>query len=418
MARAIDKLSARTVATARGPARHSDGGGLYLVVDASGAKRWLFIFRHGGKQREMGLGGANAVSLADARKRRNAARKHLAEGLDPILERRRSAAASAEAITFGVFADGLVTEISKGFRNGKHAAQWSSTLNTYAANLRNRPIASVSTDDVLSVLQPIWLTKSETASRVRGRIERVLDAAKARGLREGENPARWRGHLDQLLPRRRRLTRGHHPAMPYTEVPAFVASLRVRSGVAARALEWLILTAARVGEVTGAQVAEIDREARLWTVPASRMKAGREHRVPLCDRALAILDEVDPLRRGTYLFPSFRADRPLSSAAFEAVLTRMKVTGATPHGFRSSFRDWAGDCTAHSRETVESALAHAVGDATERAYRRGDALAKRRALMEDWCAHLAGGAELKRTPYVESIDVRQSRCQRGLGCDP
>ena len=388
MARSVDKLSARGVATATGPARYSDGGGLYLVVDASGAKRWLFIFRHGGKQREMGLGGLGAVSLADARKRRDEARRQLAEGLDPIAEKRKRPVESAEAVTFGAFADDLIADITKGFRNAKHVAQWTSTLATYAADLRQKAVAEITTDDVLNALRPIWHTKSETASRVRGRIERVLDAAKARGLRSGENPARWRGHLDQLLPKRKRLTRGHHAAMPYADVPAFVAALRERSGIAARALEFLILTSARVSEVTGAEVGEIDTKARVWTVPASRMKAGREHGVPLPDRALAILAEVEPQRRGSLLFPSFRADRPLSNAAFEAVLTRMKVAGATPHGFRSSFRDWAGDHTNHSRETIEAALAHAVGDATERAYRRGDALDKRRALVEEWTKYI------------------------------
>jgi integrase len=339
----------------------------------------------------MGLGGVSAVPLADARRRRDEARKAIIEGRDPIAERRLRNDPKQEVL-FGAFADQLIPEIVKGFRNQKHIYQWTAALNAHASSLRARPIDAVTTDDVLAVLQPIWTTKSETASRLRGRIERILDAARARGLRQGENPARWRGHLDQLLPRRKRLTRGHHPAMPYADLPGFIAALRKRSGVAARALEFLILTAGRVGEVTGAQLPELDREARLWTVPASRMKAGREHRVPLCDRAIVILDEVAPLRRGSYLFPSFRADRGLSNAAFEAVLTRMKIQGVTSHGFRSSFRDWAGDCTSHSRETVESALAHAVGDATERAYRRGDALAKRRLLMEDWSIYVNGSA--------------------------
>lgn len=385
MARLVDKLSARGAATLPGPGRFSDGGGLYLVVDASGARRWLFIFRQGGKQREMGLGGLAAVSLADARRRRDEARKHLVEGRDPIAERRR-VAAPVRAVTFGAFADQLVPEIAKGFRNAKHVYQWTATLNTYAAALRAKDVGAITTDDILDCLRPIWTTKAETASRLRGRIERVLDAARAKGLRSAENPARWRGHLDQLLAKRRRLTRGHHPAMPYAEVPGFVVDLRHRSGVAARGLEFLILTAGRVSEVTGATLDEVDRQAKLWTVPAARMKRGRDHRVPLTDRAFAILEELEPLRRGPYLFPSIKADRPLSAAAFQAVLDRMKVSAATPHGFRSSFRDWAGDETAFAREVSEAALAHAVGDETERAYRRGDALAKRRQLMEAWAA--------------------------------
>lgn len=388
MAREINKLSARTVATTTTPGRYGDGGGLYLLVDASGARRWLLIFRQSGRQREMGLGSASVVSLADARRRRDEARQLIADGRDPIAEKRKPDPATVKATTFGSFADQLVPELSKGFRNAKHAAQWTSTLNTYAASLRTKPIADISTDDVLTVLRPIWNEKAETASRVRGRIERVLDAAKAKGLREGENPARWRGHLDHLLSKRKRLTRGHHAAMPFDEVPAFVQALRQRQAVAALALEFGILTAGRVGEVIGARWFEIDRTSRVWTVPAERMKAGREHRVPLVPRAMAILDEAESVRRGDYVFPSFRADKPLSNAAFDALMTRMGVSGATPHGFRSSFRDWAGEMTNHPREVAEAALAHAVGDAVELAYRRGDALTKRRALMTDWAAFL------------------------------
>ncbi|MCC2654631.1 MAG: integrase, partial [Microvirga sp.] len=238
-------------------------------------------------------------------------------------------------------------------------------------------------EDVLRVLRPIWLTKSETASRLRGRIERVLDFAKARGMRTGENPARWRGHLDAVLPRRQKLTRGHHKAMPFDEVPAFVSRLRDAQGVAPRALEFLILTAGRTGEVLGAAWDEIDIEAGIWTVPAVRMKAGREHRVPLTQRALAILAELHEARTGEHVFPGLKRGKPLSSMAMEAVLRRMKID-ATVHGFRSAFRDWAGERTHFPREIAEAALAHLVGDAVERAYRRGDALEKRRELMSAW----------------------------------
>lgn len=384
MARSVDKLSARAVETLKGPGRFSDGGGLYLVIDPSGARRWMFIFRHGGKQREMGLGGLGSVSLADARRRRDEARKILAEGGNPIADRRQTRIATVKAATtFGSFVDELLPELVKGFRNPKHASQWRTTIETYAATLRPKPIDEVSTDDVLTVLQPIWTTKSETASRLRGRIERVLDAAKARGLRSGENPARWRGHLDHLLPKRRRLTRGHHRALPFAEVPTFVARLRERQGTAARALEFLILTAGRSGEVLGARWNEIDQDKALWTIPGDRMKAGREHRVPLSPRALAIVKEMRPISRGDLVFESYEANRPLSNMAFDALLTRMKVE-ATAHGFRSSFRDWAGECTDVAREVAEAALAHTVGDETERAYRRGDALEKRRLLMREW----------------------------------
>ncbi|UHC19447.1 tyrosine-type recombinase/integrase [Methylobacterium currus] len=391
MAREIDKLSARAVATQTKPGRHSDGGGLYLIVDPSGAKRWLFIYRRDGKQKEMGLGGLLSVSLAETRRRRNDARKLLAAGLDPIAEKRRAERADGEVVTFGACADELIAELSKGSRNERHAVQWGTTLKTYAAQLRPKPIDAIGTDDVLSVLQPIWTTKSETASRVRGRIERVLDAARARGLRTGENPARWRGHLDQLLSKRRKLTRGHHAALPFAEVPAFIADLRKRRASSALALEFTILTAARIGEVLGCRWGEIDRERKIWTVPKDRMKAGREHRVPLSDRTLEILAAAETVRRGEFVFASHRADRPLSNMVFDALLTRMGVK-ATTHGFRSSFRDWAGEMTAFPREVAEAALAHAVGDATELAYRRGDALEKRRTLMNAWADFLEKGA--------------------------
>jgi integrase len=373
MARAVNKLTALAVSRAKEPGRYGDGAGLYLVIDPGGSRRWIMIFRQGGRQREMGLGSANVVTLAEARRHLDETHRLIAEGRDPIAEKRKPNPSAIKVITFGAFADTLVPELAKGFRNAKHAAQWTSTLNTYAASLRGKPVAEITTDDVLSVLSPIWTAKSETASRVRGRIERVLDAAKAKGLRDGENPARWRGHLDNLLPKRRKLTRGHHAALPFSEVPTFIADLRKRTAVAALALEFTILTAARVGESLGCRWDEIDRKSRVWTVPAERMKAGREHRVPLSPRALEILDVAEPLRRGGYVFPTFRSDKMMSDMALSALLKRMGVR-ATTHGFRSSFRDWAGEATTFPREVAEAALAHAVGDETERAYRRGDAL--------------------------------------------
>ena len=393
MARAVNKLTALTVQRAKDPGRYGDGAGLYLVIDPGGSRRWMMLFRQGGRQREMGLGSAAVVSLADARKRRDETHRLIAEGRAPIAERKRPDPSTAKAVTFGAFADALVPELVKGFSNPKHRAQWTSTLNTYAAPLRSKPVTDITTDDVLAVLTPIWTTKSETASRVRGRIEKVLDAAKAKGLRTGENPARLRGHLDNLLPKRRKLTRGHHTALPFADVPAFVVTLRERTGISAVALEFTILTAARVSEVLECPWSEIDLKAKVWTVPPARMmKAGREHRVPLSPRALEILAEMAKLRRGDLVFPSFKADKPMSDMALSALYKRMGVK-ATTHGFRSSFRDWAGETTTFPREVAELALSHTIGDEMERAYRRGDALEKRRALMDAWATFVTSGAQ-------------------------
>ena len=295
-----------------------------------------------------------------------------------------------------------MADIGHGFRNDKHTAQWASTLRTDAASLADKGLDEITTEDVLAVLKPIWLTKNETASRVRGRIERVLDAAKARGLRTGENPARWRGHLANLLPKRQKLQRGHHAAMPYRDVPGFLNLLRVSDGVSARALEFLILSASRSGEVLGAQWPEIDRDGKVWTVPGGRMKAGREHRVPLTNRMLKILDEMELIRSGPFIFPGQKRGRPLSGMAMEMLLRRMKIENATVHGFRSAFRDWAAEETSFPREVAEAALAHIVGDATERAYRRGDALEKRRMLMDAW----ADFVDLRKPANVLSMHRR------------
>jgi integrase len=273
------------------------------------------------------------------------------------------------------------------WRNEKHAAQWEMTLRDYAAPLRRLPVDKITTDDVLSVLKPLWNAKPETASRLRGRIERVLDAAKAKGLRSGENPARWRGHLDQLLPKRQRLTRGHHAAMPYADVPSFMGDLRSRQATSALALEFAILTAARSGEVLGARWDEFDVERAVWIVPAGRMKAGREHRVPLSRRALQIVKELHKTRTNEFVFPGEKAGRPLSGMALEMVLRRMRVEDATVHGFRSSFRDWAAECTSSANEVCEAALAHVIENKAEAAYRRGDLFEKRRRLMDAWALY-------------------------------
>ncbi|MBB3770999.1 integrase [Angulomicrobium tetraedrale] len=401
MAREVNKLSTRGVLALRKPGRHSDGGGLYLVVDPSGAKRWLFLFRWQGKLKEMGLGGLTSVSLSVARDAAADARRLVAAGLNPI-EQRRAAEAAASVVTFGDFSDQMIDDIESGFRNEKHRWQWRHTLEVYAASLRPIAIAGVNTEHVLKVLQPLWQTKQETASRLRGRIERVLDAGRAKGLRAGENPARWRGHLDSLLPRRKKLQRGHHPAMPYAEVPAFITELRKREALSALMLEFTILTAARSGEVIAATWGEIDRKAKIWTVPPERMKAGKEHRVPLSERALEILDRVELLRREDgYVFPGPRKGKPHSNMAMLALLQkRMDMESITVHGFRSSFRDWAGELTTFPREVAEAALAHVVGDEVERAYRRGDALEKRRKLMDAWAKFIGTTPAANVVPMV------------------
>jgi integrase len=376
------RLSARKVETAK-PGKYSDGGNLYLIASTTGSRKWVLRFTWRGRPKEMGLGSADDVPLADAREKAEAARRQIAKGLNPIDERKRGAAIP----TFGAFADDVLESLSAGFRNEKHKAQWRMTLEKYAAPLRTQAVDSIATDDVLAVLKPIWLEKPETASRLRGRVEKVLDAAKAKGIRHGENPARWRGHLDHLLPRPSKLTRGHHAAMAYETVPAFIGQLRDREATAALALEFCILTAARSGEVLGAKWSEIDLEKKLWTVPAVRMKAGREQRVPLSPRAVSMLKGLKQLKLGGYVFAGQKADKPLSSMAMEMILRRMQVQNATVHGFRSSFRDWAGNVSSFPREITEAALAHVIGDKAEQAYRRGDALEKRRKLMEAWAAY-------------------------------
>ena len=377
----MGKLTARKVETAK-PGKYGDGGGLQLAVAPTGAKKWVLRFLWQGKAREMGLGSYPEVSLAEAREKAISGRRLARSGADPIAERRKDRGIP----TFGELADEIAGQLAEGFRNEKHRAQWKMTLTVYAGPLRAKPVDKIETTDVLAVLRPIWQEKPETASRLRGRIERVLNAAKAKGLRSGENPAAWRGHLENLLPKRQKLTRGHHAAMPYADVPAFVARLREREAVAALALEFSILTAARSGEVLGARWSEVDLDARVWTIPAKRMKAGREHRAPLSESALAVLEKFGEARVSEFIFPGQGAGRPLSEMALRRMLG-LVADVVTVHGFRSSFRDWAGNETHFPRELAEAALAHVVGDKAEQAYRRSDALEKRRALMEAWAAY-------------------------------
>lgn len=396
MARARNKLTALKVKNLTESGRHSDGGSLYLSLDSSetGARRrWLYLFTWQGKRREMGLGGYPEVSLAAARMARDTAEQGVRAGIDPIETREVAKRPDAGKPTFGQMADDYIKAHEAEWRNEKHTAQWKTTLAVHAAPLRSRPVDEIDTEAVLSVLQSIWKDTPETASRLRGRIENVIDAARARGFIPANeaNPARWRGHLDKLLPKRQKLTRGHHAAMDYADVPAFIGQLRERDAMAALCLEYTILTASRSGEALGAQWAEIDLDKKLWTVPANRMKAAKEHRVPLSGQALAILEELAKAKRGDFVFAGQQATKPLSGMAMEMVLRRMKVEDVTVHGFRSAFRDWAGEETSFQREVAEAALAHTIGDKAEQAYRRGDALEKRRALMDAWANYCEPG---------------------------
>ncbi|ORE90487.1 integrase family protein, partial [Stappia sp. 22II-S9-Z10] len=378
------------------PGKYHDGDGLVLRVRGKGTKGWFFFYMADGKRREMSLGSFPDVGLADARRAAGEARTKKLEGGDPVADRKAEAEAAAappepvvsSAPTFGKVADRYIEAMRGTWRNPKSSAQWQMTLDTYAAPISNTPIDLVDVEGVVSCLEPIWQTKAETATRLRGRIERVIDYATAMGMRTGDNPAVWRGRLAMVLPKAKKLARGHHPAMPWKDVPAFMAHLETVQGSAARALAFLILTAARSGEVRKMEWSEINFDEAVWTVPGERMKAGRPHRVPLTAPAMALLERQKKL---PIPFPGARKMGPLSDMALTQLVRRRYGDGEkfTVHGFRSSFRDWAGDETDHPREVIEAALAHTVGDAAERAYRRSDALAKRRALMEDWAALVA-----------------------------
>lgn len=382
--RARNKLNIKQVASFTKVGLYSDGGGLYLRVRASG-RSWFFIGTVDGRRVEVGLGSALDVTLAMARDKAQIARHACLDGRHPRTALKPKVVPQKAVVTFGSFAAQYIADIEGGFRNRKHAKQWSSTINTYAESMLQIPVDEVSTDHVLAVLQPIWMAKRETATRVRGRVERVLDAAKAKGLRSGENPARWRGHLDLFLTKRSKRTVRHHPALPFAELGEFMGKLGSMPGIAARALEFTILTAARSGEVRGMTWREVNLPAKVWTVPATRMKASAEHEVPLSDPAIAILEAVATKadQPGDFVFVAPRGGA-LSDMALLQVLRRMDRSDITVHGFRSTFRDWAGEETKFGREEIEMALAHTISSATERAYRRARALDKRRALMDAW----------------------------------
>jgi integrase len=386
------KITALQVAKLTTPGRYAVGEGAYLQISQWGTKAWIFRYQRDGRQRHMGLGGASLITLAEARDKAREARRALLDGADPLTAKRERRAQAklqaAKGVTFKQTAERMMASHGAAWKNPKHRQQWRNTLATYVyPTFGELSVATVDTGLVLKALEPIWTTKPETAGRVRGRIESVLDWAKARGYREGENPARWRGHLDKLLPNRRKVRRvKNHPAMPYAEIPAFMSELRARNSVSARALEFAILTAARTGEVIGARWPEIDLGAAMWILPAERMKAGKEHRVPLSERAIELLSALP--REGDFVFMGGRAGKPLSNMAMLELLRGMKPgSGYVPHGFRSTFRDWAAECTSSPSEVVEMALAHAVESKVEAAYRRGDLLAKRRQLMDDWARY-------------------------------
>ena len=403
MARTINRLSDRTYKALTEPGRHADGNGLYLSISPDGSRRrWVYLFRWkapgetgAGKLREMGLGSANSVGLKDAREKARQARASVEQGHDPLQKK----LAPQRVPTFGEMADEVVSALQAGWRNPKHAAQWRMTLATYAGAIRQIPVDAVTTKDVQGVLEPIWTKVPETAARLRARLEKVLDAAKAKGHRTGENPARWRGHLDHLLPKRKRLSRGHHKALPYNGIAGLVARLRASGSVSALCLEFTILTAARSGEALGARWEEFDLQNGVWTVSGERMKAGRDHQVPLSGRAKEIVSQMASAKIGSFVFPGLtkRAanhkgkavpahERGLSVMALEMVMRRMKVD-ATVHGFRSAFRDWAAETTEFPDRWIETALAHENKDKVEAAYLRTKYLEQRRAVMERWAAH-------------------------------
>jgi integrase len=386
-------LTTKRVAKLTEAGRYGDGHGLYLQVTPAGVRSWLLRYERAGRERWMGLGPLHTFSLEEARARARQARQQLADGVDPLdarkAERAERALESAKAMTFADAARQYFDQHEGKWKNRKHRAQFLATLRDYALPVLGRlPVAAIDTGLVLKCIEPIWQSKTETASRVRGRIEAILDWATVRGYRAGDNPARWKGHLGEVLPARGQIKKiQHHPALPFAEVPDFMAQLAAREGMGARALEFLILTAARSGEASGAKWSEIDLEAKAWTVPASRMKGGREHRVPLSDRAIALLRALP--RESDFVFAGERRGTAISSTAMANLLGRMGRLDITVHGFRSAFRGWAAETTGYPNHVIEMALAHAIGDKVEASYRRGDLFDKRRKLMEAWAKYCA-----------------------------
>lgn len=393
MARSVDKLTALAATRQKTPGYHADGGGLYLQVSLTGSKSWIFRYTLAGRAREMGLGSLATFSLAEARYRAREARKLLADCIDPIEARdtawktvAESRRAADRVPTFAQAADRYIEAHESSWKNAKHAYQWHQTLESYAKPIIGElPVDVVDTDAVLRVLGPLWATKTETATRLRGRIERVLDWAKALKYRAGDNPAAWRGNLDKLLANPNKITpHVNYPALPYQHVGAFMVALRALPGRSPLSTEFIILTASRTGEALGARWTEFDLDAGVWTVPAERMKMGKEHRVPLSAAALEVLSKATAFGDSGFVFPGRDAGTQQSNMSCLALLRRMGRHDIVVHGFRSTFRDWAAEQTNYSREVAEAALAHSIADRVEAAYRRGDLFEKRAALMADW----------------------------------
>lgn len=401
MGRQQQRLSALQVSKLTKPGLYGDGGGLTLQITLAGVKSWLFRYMISGKAYGMGLGPTHTVSLAEARQKALSARKLILDGINPLSAKKQdqvaTALANARMMTFDQCAEAYVSAHKAGWKNAKHANQWTNTLSTYASPIFGKlPVAEIDTGLVVKCLAPIWETKTETASRLRGRIESILGWATTSGYRTGENPARWKGHLDNLLATISKTSRTkHHPSLSWQRMNEFISALRARDGVSARAVEFAILTACRSGEVRGARRSEFDIDKKIWTIPAERMKAGREHEVPLSDAALALLKSIP--ESGDILFAGTKG-QPLSDMSLTAVIRRMNGddrpiwTNAngdsiTVHGFRSSFRMWAAETTSYPREVAEHALAHQLPDAVERAYQRGSQFAKRASLMAEWALY-------------------------------
>ncbi|MBR1232591.1 site-specific integrase [Bradyrhizobium sp. AUGA SZCCT0182] len=405
MGRAANRLSPLRVKSDLPPGLYGDGHGLYLQVSAQKTKAWVYRYMIAGRARKMGLGPIHSVSLAEARRRAADMHRQIWEGVDPIEARRTTkgelAAAKVRGISFRQCAEKYIEAHASSWKSARHTQQWPATLKQYVyPGLGDMPVSAIDKSHVLAVLEPIWLTKTETARRVRGRIETVLDWARARDYRSGENPARWRGHLDQLLPARARIAPVKNlAAMPYRDLPAFMARLRGQGGLNASALEFLILTAARTGDVIGGTWDEIDFTERLWIVPGARVKSKkgtlrRDHVVPLCDRAIELLSVLR--RDGEFIFAGTHPGKSISPAVMIRLTKEMTGNGVTVHGFRSAFRDWGAEQTNYPNEMLEMALAHTVSNKVEAAYRRGDQREKRRRLMEDWAVYCGASSEGKK----------------------
>lgn len=385
--RALNRLSIKWIeSNKREPGYYADGGGLWLRVTPTKTRSWIFRYTRHGKTHDVGLGAYLNVSLELARTKAADLRAALGRGEDPMALRVTAKANDAARMTFTQCAEKYIEDNKAGWKNPKHADQWKSTLETYAyPTIGKLDVGHIDTPHILKILDPIWTTKNETASRVRGRIERVLAWATTRKLRNGDNPAKWTHHLDTILPAPSKVQKGgHHEALPYQDIAEFFTALKAQSGVAPRALEFTVLTVARTNETIGATWAEIDLEQGVWTIPPERMKAKKEHRIPLSARVLEILREMEGLRESDFVFPGWKAKTGLSNMAMLKLLQRMGREDLTVHGFRSTFRDWAGETTHHPREVIEHALAHQLKDKAEAAYARGTLFEKRRALMDDW----------------------------------